>query len=64
MVLSCCKRVVCVAYSITSKHDGDFYCLNCFHSYSTEIKLEKYVKMDVKIMIIVMLKCMKKTTKY
>ena len=45
MVLSCCKRVVCVAYRITLKHDGDFYCLKCFHSYSTEKKLEKYVKM-------------------
>ena len=21
---------------ITSNHNGDFYCLNCFHSYSTE----------------------------
>ena len=23
---------------ITSKHKGDFYCLNCFHSYTTEKK--------------------------
>ena len=23
---------------ITSKHVGDFYCLNCFHSYSIEKK--------------------------
>ena len=22
---------------ITSNHDGDYYCLNCFHSYRTEI---------------------------
>ena len=27
---------------ITSKHDGDFYCLNCFHSYRTEHKLKKH----------------------
>ena len=27
---------------ITSKHEGDFYCLNCFQSYSTENKLEKH----------------------
>ena len=27
---------------ITSKHDGDFYCLNYFHTYSTEKKLEKH----------------------
>ena len=27
---------------ITSKHDGDFYCLNCFRSYATENKLKKH----------------------
>ena len=27
---------------ITSKHKGDFYCLNCFHSYSTKEKLKKH----------------------
>ena len=27
---------------IISKHKGDFYCLNCFHSYSTKEKLKKY----------------------
>ena len=26
---------------VASKHDGDFYCLNCFHSYTTKNKLEK-----------------------
>ena len=25
---------------ITSNHDGDFYCFNCFHSYCTKNKLE------------------------
>ena len=29
---------------ITSKHVGDFYCLNCFCSYRTENKLRKYKK--------------------
>ena len=32
---------------ITSKHDGDFYCLNRLHSFTTESKLEfhkKYLK--------------------
>ena len=28
----------------TSKHDRDFYCLNCFCSYSTKIKLEIHKK--------------------
>ena len=27
---------------ITSKHKGDFYCLNCFNSYSTKEKLKKH----------------------
>ena len=25
---------------ITSKHDGDYYCLNCFYSYRTKEALE------------------------
>ena len=29
---------------ITSNNNGDFYCLNCFHSYSTKNKLKKYEK--------------------
>ena len=27
---------------ITSNHYGDFYCLNCFHSYKTKNKLEAH----------------------
>ena len=26
----------------TSNHDGDFYCLNCFHSYCTDNTLKKH----------------------
>ena len=29
---------------ITSKHHGDFYCLNCFHSFATENKRESHKK--------------------
>ena len=29
---------------ITSNHKKDFYCLNCFHSYRTENKLEAHKK--------------------
>ena len=29
---------------ITSNHDGDFYCLNCFHSYRTKKALKKHMK--------------------
>ena len=38
---------------ITSKHEGDFYCLNCFHSYTTENKIKKH-KIFVRIMVIAM----------
>ena len=27
---------------ITSKHEGEFYCLNCFHWYSTKDKFKKH----------------------
>ena len=27
---------------ITSNHNGDFYCLNCFRSYSTKNRFEKH----------------------
>ena len=27
---------------ITSKHNRDFYCFNCFNSYSTKEKLKKH----------------------
>ena len=27
---------------ITSNNNGDFYCLNCFHSYRTENALKKH----------------------
>ena len=30
--------------SITSNHDGNYYCLNCFHSYRTENKLNVHKK--------------------
>ena len=29
---------------ISSNHDGDYYCLNCFHSYRTENKLNAHQK--------------------
>ena len=38
---------------ITSNHNADFYCLNCFCSYFSKNKLEKHKKY-VKIMIIFM----------
>ena len=31
---------------ITSNHNGDFYCLNCFHPYTTKKKLRKYERIS------------------
>ena len=36
------KSLTALLKRITLKHDGDFYCLNCFHSYTTENKLKKH----------------------
>ena len=38
------KRLSGLRRGITSNHDGDFYCLNCFHSYRTKEKLKKHEK--------------------
>ena len=38
------KRFSALFRGITSKYDGDFYCLNCFQSYTTENKLKKHKK--------------------
>ena len=38
------KSLSALLRGITSNHDGDFYCLNCFHSYSTKEKLKKHEK--------------------
>ena len=34
------KKLSALFSKITSNHDGDFYCLNCFHSFRTENKLK------------------------
>ena len=44
MALSCCKKLSTLLKGIISKHAGDFYCLNCFQSYTTENKLKKHKK--------------------
>ena len=39
---------------ITSKHDGNFYCLNCLHSLRTKTSLN-HIKEYVKIKLFVLL---------
>ena len=36
------KKLSALLRGITSKHDGDFYCLNCLHSYRTKDKLKEH----------------------
>ena len=36
------KKLSALLREIASNHKGDFYCLNCFHSYSAKDKLKKY----------------------
>ena len=36
------KRISGLLRGITSNHNGDFYCLNCLLSYTTEEKLRKH----------------------
>ena len=38
------KNVSRLLRGISSNHDGDYYCLNCFHSYRTENKLNAHKK--------------------
>ena len=38
------KNLSTLLRGITSNYDGDFYCLNCFHSYRTKNKLEAHKK--------------------
>ena len=42
MALSCGKKLYALFEGKTSNHKGDFYCLNCFYSYSTKEKLKKH----------------------
>ena len=46
------KSLTALFRETASNHHGDFYCLNCFHSYTTHNKL-KNIKEYVIIMIIV-----------
>ena len=42
MALSFCKKLSALFRGITSKHEGNFYYLNCFHSFRTENKLREH----------------------
>ena len=42
MALPAVKQLPALLRGVTLKHVGDFYCLNCFHSYTTEKILKKH----------------------
>ena len=44
MTLSCTKKTLCIIKKNNIKHHGDFYCLNCLHSFRTENKFECHEK--------------------
>ena len=44
MALSCSKRLSALLHGITSKHKGDFCCLNCLHTFTIENKLKSHEK--------------------
>ena len=40
------KKLSILFRAIMSKHDGNFYCLNCLYSFTTENKLEPHKKVS------------------
>ena len=40
------KKLSALLRGITSKHDGDFYCLNCLHFFRVENKLKYHEKVS------------------
>ena len=38
MILSCNKKTISISKRNNEKHYGDFFCLNCLHSFATEKK--------------------------
>ena len=62
MALPCRKKLSAVSRGITSKHQGDFYCLNSRHSFAIEKKSEshkKYVKIKNFVILLWLLKTLK-----
>ena len=42
MTLFSCKDLSSSLQEIKSKHNGDYYCVNCLHSFRTEKKLKTH----------------------
>ena len=48
------QKLSALLRGMTCNNNGDFYCLNCFRSYTTENKVKKHKNVCMKIMIIAM----------
>ena len=57
------KSLSALFRGITGNNNEDFYCLNCFQSYTTENKLKKYKKV-CENHDYCYVECLKKVTKY
>ena len=57
------RKLLALLRWLTSKHHGDFYCLNCLFSFATEKNNLNCIKRYVKVKIFVTL-CLLKTIKY
>ena len=44
LALSCSEKLSTLLRGITSKNQGDFYCLNIVHSFGTENKIKSHEK--------------------
>ena len=44
MALYCSKKIICIITLNNLKNKGDFYSLNCFHSFRTENKFKSHEK--------------------
>ena len=44
MELSYSKKLSALLRKIISKHDGNFYCLNCLNFFATEKKRKSHIK--------------------
>ena len=41
------KSIPALLRGVSSTHNGDYYCLNCFHSYRTEEKLKAHEELCI-----------------
>ena len=45
------KKMFTLLRGLTSKHHGDFYYLNCLHSFRRENKPKSHEKVNIKIVV-------------